>query len=242
MVDGILKRWGLLSCCLVLLFSTASTMRATNLTFTGTTGNITLNVSDPDATPSYSNVNAVIDPYTGKLGNASVLIWCVDPDHEVNTNDTWPVYISYAGGDVSHTYLNNATTYNEMAWLISQFQGADTITQQELQAAIWLIAEGETTQAEEQASGAFTLNVDLSNTAFWNSLYGTNGYITTAPQHLLTSNYEILSDTTGSNGTGAKQEFIVLTPEPSSLLMLGVGLFALIVFVSKRPSGVASET
>lgn len=224
-------RWGIVYSVIVLLFSASSALKASTLTFTGTTGSITLNVSDSDASPSYSGVNAVIDPYTGILDKNAVLLWCVDPDHEVNTYDTWPVYISYAGGNLSQTYLGNANTYGEMAWLITQFQGANTTTQQELQAAIWLIAEGETTQAAEQA-GPFTVNGE--STAFWNSLYGSNGYITNAPEHVLTSGFEILSDTTG-NTSNAKQEFIVMTPEPSTILQLGAGLIALfaLAFASK---------
>lgn len=236
----ILSGWGSLFCLLVLIFSTASSTKADTLTFTGTTGSVTLNVSDPDATPSYSNVNGVIDPYYGILDSNPVLIWCVDPDHEVNTGDAWSVYVNKAGSiNLTQTYLGNLTTYEEMAWLITQFQGASTTTQQELQAAIWLIAEGETTQAAEQAPGAFTINGEGS--AFWTSIYGTNGYVTTAPEHLLTSGFEILSDTTGPNVTNAKQEFIVLTPEPSSILLLGVGLLALIVVASKRPRVLAAE-
>jgi hypothetical protein len=240
-------KWGPVFWLLVLVFSSAASVKATTLTFTGATGSVTLNVSDTDATPGYSNVNAVIDPYEGMLGSNPVLIWCVDPDHEVNTGDNWPVYINTPTSfNAGQTYLGSLPTYEEMAWLITQFPGSSTTTEQELQAAIWLIAEGETTQAAEQASGAFTVNVPISNTVFWNSLYGTNGYVTTAPSHLLTSGFEILSDTAGpngtdANGTPAKQEFIVMTPEPSTLLLLGVGLLSLILLASKRPSTAASE-
>jgi hypothetical protein len=240
-------KWGLVFWLTVLVFSSTASVKATTLTFAGTTGSVTLNVSDMDATPGYSNVNAVIDPYEGMLGSNPVLIWCVDPDHEVSTGDSWSVYTNNAGSiNLGQTYLGNLTTYEEMAWLITEFQAANATTQQELQAAIWLIAEGETTQAAEQAPGAFTVNVPTSNTAFWNSLYGSNGYITTAPSHLLTSGFEILSDTAGpngtdANGTPAKQEFIVMTPEPSTLLLLGVGLLSLILLASKRSSRAASE-
>jgi len=213
---------------LVLFFSAASSVRATTLSFAGTTGSVTLNVSDPDATPSYSGVNAVIDPYKGMLGSDPVLIWCVDPDHEVSSGDTWNVNVSYSGGDLSHTYLNNATTYNEMAWLITQFQGASTPTQQELQAAIWYIAEGGIGASD------FTVNVPASNTAFWSAV-NTDIANAATSANSLTTGYEILSDTAGS-----KQEFIVMTPEPSTFLLLGIGLTALILF-RKRPIGTASE-
>src|SRR5580704_9094495 len=97
--NSLVEHWGLVCCLMVLFFSVASALRADTLKFTGATGNITLNVSDADATPNYTNANAVIDPYTGVLGTNSVLLWCVDPDHEVNINDQWNVNVSYLGGN-----------------------------------------------------------------------------------------------------------------------------------------------
>jgi PEP-CTERM motif len=229
-----MSRRGLPLCIVVLFFSAASTTKADTLTFTGTTGSTILNVSDPDATPSYSGVDAVIDPYKGVLNAGtptatSLLLWCVDPDHEVNNGDTWSVYTSYSGGNLSHTYLNNASTYNEMAWLITQFQGANSTTQQELQAAIWYIAEGGVGGSD------FTVNVSPSNTTFWNAVTSDIANAV-ASQNSLTTSYEILSD-----AKDAKQEFIVLTPEPSILLLLALGLIALVIFASKAANKVASE-
>jgi hypothetical protein len=227
------RMWPVLGFCFVVVFfSLASAAKADTLTFTGTVGSITLNVSDPDATPAYTNENATIDPYKGTRNGNPVILWCVDPDHGVGT--TWPVYVSQLGGDLSNTFLFQAlgqagatTTYREMAWLITQLAAASsTTTKQELQAAIWLIAEGVTGE-----DGDFKVNVSLSNTTFWGDV---NADITNAQKpHVLTSGFEILTDTQGLN-----QEYMVITPEPSTFLLLGAGLIAVILFAQrKRASG-----
>jgi hypothetical protein len=216
----------------ILMFASAA--KADTLKLTGTTSNIKLVVTDPDALPhGYTGLNAVIDPYQGILttnvGTSPVLIWCVDPDHTDNIGDMWTVNISHAGGDLSQTYLGsaNANVYGEMAWLVLQLQGTsstDVYRKQELQAAIWTLAEGVSGEDGDFSVAApgdanFTVNVTKD--------------ITDASKHTLTSGFEILTD-----AANQKQEYIVITPEPSALLELGVGLLALVLLArSKSASG-----
>lgn len=205
----------LVFCFVVVFFSLASAAKADTLTFTGVGSSITLNVSDPDALPApgYTNMAAVIDPYKGKLNGNPVILWCVDPDHW-GVGATWPVYVSQLGGDLSKTYLGNtnANIYGAMAALILKLQGAsNTTTKQELQAAIWLLAEG--VPGED---GDFTVN-SPADSAFKSAVANYEAYaLNTSNQP--TSGFEILTDTTGSN-----QEYMVITPEPSTFLLLGAG-------------------
>jgi hypothetical protein len=207
-------------------FSVASVARANTvgMQFIGAAGSTTLNISDPDA--GYTNANALIDPYTAYINGSSTptLIWCVDPDHGVSPGQTWTANVTYLGGNLSNTYQGNggATAYGAMAWLITQMQSATTSTQrQELQAAIWEIAEG-----APGSTGDFTVN--FVSSTFINAVAAD---ITNAENNILTSGFEILTDTKGQT-----QEFMVInTPEPSTILLLGAGLFAFVMLTrSKR--------
>jgi hypothetical protein len=108
-----------------------------------------------------------------------------------------------------------------MAWLISQFASATTSTQrQELQAAIWEIAEG-----APGSTGDFTVN-NVSSAFI--SAVATD--ITNAENNVLTSGFEILSDVNGQI-----QEYMVInTPEPSTILLLLAGLFAFVILTRSR--------
>jgi hypothetical protein len=59
----------------------------------------------------------------------------------------------------------------------------------------------------------------------------------------LTSGFGVLTDVNEkSNLTGAYQEYIVMTPEPSTLLLMGLGLISLFCFSRRKAifAGVAS--
>ena len=200
---------------------------ADTVALTGVTTNTTLQISDPDA--GYANINAIIDPYSGALNGKSVLLWCVDPDHESNYG-SWNVTVSQLGANLAGTLLKNATTYGEMAWLITQLQSASLVTtQQELQAAIWSIAEGATPNAPT-ATGDFSITAPYGDPNFAADV---SKDITNASTHVLNSGFEILTDPSGN-----EQEFMVLaTPEPSTLVLLGIGLIAVFMLAFKKSRG-----
>jgi hypothetical protein len=220
--------WGLGLCLLVAFFVLASAAHADTVKLTGTVTSITLTVSDADA--GYTNVKAIIDPYTGTLDGHSVLLWCVDPDHMSNLGDSWTANVTNLGAlDLSKTYLNNPTAYGEMAWLVTQLHGASTTAaKQEYQAAIWEIAEG-----APGSTGDFSVTAPSGDTNF---AINVGNDITDASHHVLTSGFEILTD-----AAGKEQEFLVMTPEPSTLLLFMVGLIGLAVFASKQGPTTARE-
>jgi hypothetical protein len=218
-------------CLVVAFFSVVSVAKAdtANVYFIGATGSITLNVSDPDSFPG--SVTAYIDPYIGTINGASspTLIFCIDPDHGVSPKDSWTAYVSYPG-DLSKTFLGTTKAYGEMAWLARQLQAAGNtpFIKQELQAAIWDIAEG-ATPSTPTSTGDFKVGPPAGDSNFDNNVAKD---ISNAQQNALTSGFEILTD---KATVGTKQEYLVLTPEPSTLLLLAVGLFALLMVSRSKP-------
>lgn len=195
-------------------FATASW--ADTLQFTGTATNTTLTIKDS----AYPNgVTGYIDPYLGKLNGTPITMFCVDPNHEVNINDIWNVYITSAPtSDWTHTRLNDATTYGEMAYLASQMLATNNATtRQELQTVIWWLADN--TLVATVPGGV--------NVTDWNNAIA--GYKTAAASNVMTGGFEILSDT-----SGAKQEYLVLTPEPGSILLLTSGIAGLFGFRRRK--------
>ena len=189
----------------VIVLAVAVTAQAdtAKMTFTGITTSTTLTIHDS----AIGTVTAVIDPYLGTMNGSKVTLFCVDPDHEVNYGDSWTANISYAGGSVANTYLKNATTYGELAWLVTQLAGSSSAAQEQvIQGAIWQLADPSLTFPG--ASSTF-----LALVAQWES---------NAANNALTSGYEILTDVNGK-----EQEFVVLTPEPATLLLFGSGLLGL---------------
>ncbi len=170
-----------------------------NMEFTGTVGNTTLTIKN-NLFPS--GVTAIIDPYQGTINSVATILFCVDPEHDITYGDKWTAYLSMPD-DLSKTYLNDATKYGEMAWLAEQMllsSNSAKSTQQAIQGAIWSIADS-------SFSVVSPTGLPIQS---WKEAAAANA---------LTSGYEILTDT-----QGRKQEYLVLVPEPGTLLLLGSGM------------------
>lgn len=190
-----------------------------SMTFTGTLGNTTLTITNS----SLGTVTAIIDPYLGTINGKTSTIWCVDPDHEITKNESWTANVSTLG-DLSNTRLGAgaATIYSEMAWLITQFMSANTANQQAIQYVIWWLADNTLTAAKPSGLTAQQW-ADLVN--YWKTQIQN-------PNNRLTSGFEILTDTNAS-GNGA-QEFILLTPEAGTLVLLGFGLLGVLALYRRN--------
>lgn len=213
-----------------------ATAHADSVTFTGGySGNPVLTISDS----GLGTVTGYIDPYTGKLNGQSVLLWCVDPDHDApGVGTMYSANVATPGnlGRMSTTnqVINNKlsasaanTLYGEMAALILLMEnsGNSVLTDQEIQGAIWQLSAGINNLT-------FPNPPSVPSGTFQGAVTSYEGW---AASHVLTSGFEILTPTNESTaGASAYQEYIVLTPEPSTLLLMGLGLISLLWFSRRK--------
>ncbi len=212
-----------------LVLLVGATAHADSVTFTGGySGNPVLTIKDT----ALGTVTGYIDPYTGTIGGQSVLLWCVDPDH-----DAPPVGMMYtanitpagnlAGMNNTSQVINNKlssgaanTLYGELAYLITLMEqsGNSALTDQEIQGAIWQLSAGVSNLSfpDPPAVSSGTFQGDVT----W--------YEDQAESNPLTSGFEVVTAANEATaGAGAYQEYIVMTPEPSTLLLMGLGLISL---------------
>ncbi len=164
-------------------------------------------------TPLLASGNDYVGPYGLTLNGTLYAALCVDDKDWGSLNDPWNVNItSISSGNFSNTYNSTkGQEYMEDAWILSQITqpGADRI---DLQHAAWDIMDlGITTSTQ--------LTSDVSST---DGAYNFISQALTGYSSLSLSDYEILSDC--NTGNGREQEFIICTPEPESVALLGMGL------------------
>jgi len=160
-------------------------------------------------------------PYFATVGTINgTAIVCDDYDHEVHMGESWTAYVyNFSNLSGARFYTGNEastlTLYDEAAWLITEL-AANPSDSGDISFAIWALF----TPSVEGTSG-FTPG------ALWwlNQAEGQTFY---AGEY---SNFLVLTPT--DPGTGSPQEYIVMTPEPSSFLLLSAGFLAL-AFGSRR--------
>jgi hypothetical protein len=167
-----------------------------------------------------------VSPYYGTMNGAPVTLFCDDVLHEVTFGQTWTANVTNLGtaistGNFSNTRFGsgisaaNATIlYEEVAWLVSQFTPADQSQWVSIQHALWDLtdpAAGYTDVGTWLSSAELSANYSTVNP---------NGFLIVSDQNLTSA--------------GSVQEFIVRTPEPSSLALLVSGMLALMLLVIRR--------
>jgi len=169
-----------------------------------------------------------VSPYYGTMNGTPVTLFCDDVLHEVNFGQTWTANVTNLGTAISTSNFSNTRfgsgisaanatiLYEEVAWLVSQFTPADQNQWVSIQHALWDLTDP---SAGYTDVGTWLSNAELAS-----------NYTTVNPSDFL------IVTNVGLNASGATQvqEFIVQTPEPSSLALLVSGMLALMLLVIRR--------
>ncbi len=170
-----------------------------------------------------------VSPYSGTMNGTPVVLFCDDILNDVSIGQTWTANVTnlataissnnfsntrYGGVASSNVYSNPSVAYEEVAWLTTQF-ASHTGDYVSLQYAMWDIMN----------PGSEPTN--YGDVQDWLNQAGKN-YGSINP-----NNFSIVTNDGKLNLTGQVQEFIVQTPEPSALALLGFGLLALGVLLGR---------
>lgn len=217
-----------LAVCAVALSAIPSVARAdTSMQLTGVGDQATLG-------------NVYVDPYTATVGtNTNVPVICDDWSDNSYLGEQWTAKVANAStvGTVgSPMFGNNQTLYNEVTYLAAQLMSNSTnpTNQTEYSFAIWALtygANGTPAATPDPLSYlAANLSGGKSNAEYIATVADLN-YAKTYEANYNSTGWEILTPIPGTSvpsSDGTPQEFLVKTPEPSTLLMLILGLGGLL--------------
>lgn len=175
-----------------------------------------------------------IGAYSGQLDGQNVSLFCDDFANEVTVGQQWTANLSTitTGSDLSNTRYGDvagaAQTYQQVAWLDTQFSQQSTAQWADIHATIWQYFDP---TAAPTPSSDYWMKQAQQN-------YSSIGY----------DNFRVVTNVGPVAKTGQVQEFItmvspssagpVATPEPASAFLIGSSLllaaFAVNVFQKKR--------
>jgi hypothetical protein len=163
---------------------------------------------------AFGNNGYGIPPYQGTLNGNSANFFCVDFSHDIYANTGWTANVTnLSSASFASTLQGSQADYQAFVYLISEMMGTNNQTQKaEYQWAIWSLS-----------GGGDPYGTDAT---LWN---GALNYVALNPTYALNQGWEVLTST-GSYG----QEFLVQTPEPSSGLLLGIGVLGLLGMAVKK--------
>jgi len=198
-----------------------------------------------------------VDPYTATVGGSTTQVLCDDWSHEVVSQETWTataINLASAGtSSVPPRFVGSGSVttqqlYDALAYLASQIIATppNASTQIQDSYAMWdLTCQYITPSCTASVESAYTTaGGDLTALQLVESQALSNG----ATANL--AGWEILTPVAGTNTcptgvtcpTVGPQEFLVYTPEPSSVALAGTGLLGLLGFALVFRRRLASST
>src|SRR6266446_3016526 len=211
--------------------------------------------ADGTTTMQFTGVNGAnnglyyVIPYAGTMNYGSssaqsVVLFCDDINNEVSIGQVWSANVTSlasaaSSGNFNNTrygnplantglgsnpYTSSATIlYEEAAWLVTQFAShpGDYVS---LQYALWNLMS----PTNASAGSLGFMGSDGITVTQWLAMAAA-GYTNINP-----ANFQIVTNAGPLGYTGQVQEFIVLTPEPATILLLLVGIGVMFLFVSRR--------
>jgi hypothetical protein len=226
MVPKVLGKLGI-AVAAVTMFAFAAGASTVSVTFTGTSGHSQGGV---DTDPYYGTVNGV----------QNVPIVCDDFSHHVTSGEMWTANVS-TFNSLTYVRFQQATQaqtlqlYEEAGWLFDQlFVSGNSSQTGNISYALWAIFDS----GQVEGSSGWTTGGNSTNPT------SANGWLHDAENQTFYagefSNLEILTPV--SSGSNSPQEYITFapTPEPTSLLLLASGLFAVAFLVRKKANSSAT--
>jgi hypothetical protein len=193
--------------------------------------------------------NVYVDPYTATITTGTttvtnVPVICDDWSNNTYMNETWTA-TALKATTVSNSTLgtpmfgNNQSLYNEAAWLGSQLIANPTnkTVQTDVSFALWALTYGQNGTYEESPAPltylASTFSDGTSDPIYQQTLALLSqamgeGSFSSAGWTI----YDPVPGTSNPSLDGVPQEFLVYTPEPSTLISLALGICGLLMFAT----------
>ncbi|HTR46596.1 MAG TPA: PEP-CTERM sorting domain-containing protein [Verrucomicrobiae bacterium] len=177
-----------------------------------------------------NTVNGVyVGPYTATINGNTTPVICDDYSHDSYVGESWTAYVSTLANPtyVRFTGGNETQTYDEVAFLANILFGLSGNNKEAdaLQYAIWYLTGSPSTQATISALSFFNDSSDVYGIQYWLNQAGSQQYYSGEFSNIL-----IYTPTSGGN----PQEFIVRTPEPATVLLLGLALAGLLMLKRRQ--------